>query len=188
VSILKRSGAAIFVFAGVPSNAAKVIRSAAELNWCPVVIINQMASSIESGLAPAGAENAVGVITAAWLKDATDPAWKDEQGSGGWQAFLKQYHQAGNEPESVAMFGYAAAETLAQVLKQCGDDLSRDNVMKQAAALKDYQGSALLPGIKITTGPSNFRPIRHMRLVQFDGRTWQPIGDVLETAFTGAGK
>jgi branched-chain amino acid transport system substrate-binding protein len=188
ISILKRSGAEIFVFAGVPSNAAKVIRSAAELNWRPVTIMNQMASSIASGLAPAGAENAVGVITAAWLKDANDPAWKDEQGSGGWQAFFNQYHQAGNEPESVAMFGYAAAETLAQVLKQCGDDLSRDNVMKQAAALKDYQGSALLPGIKITTGPFNFRPIRHMRLVQFDGRTWQPIGDVLETAFTGAGK
>src|SRR3954468_2915681 len=188
VSILKRSGAEIFVFAGVPSNAAKVIRLAAELNWRPVIIMNQMASSIASGLAPAGAENAVGVITAAWLKDANDPAWKDEQGSGGWQAFFNQYHQAGNEPESVAMFGYAAAETLAQVLKQCGDDLSRDNVMKQAAALKDYQGSALLPGIKISTGPWNFRPIKHLRLVQFDGRTWQPIGDVLETAFAGTSK
>src|SRR5712671_2045268 len=81
---------------------------------------------------------------------------------------------------------YAAAETLAQVLKQCGNDLSRESVMKQAAALKDHQGSVLLPGIKISTGPWNFRPIKHLRLVQFDGRTWQPIGEVLETAFSNA--
>jgi branched-chain amino acid transport system substrate-binding protein len=183
VSILKRSGAEIFVFAGVPSNAAKVVRAAAELNWRPVIIMNQMASSIATGLKPAGPENAIGVITAAYLKDANDPAWKDEQATSDWQAFLEKYRRAGGKDESAAMFGYAAAETLAQVLKQCGNDLSRDNVMKQAAALKDYQSSVLLPGIKITTGPWNFRPIKHMRLVQFDGRTWQPIGDVLETAF-----
>lgn len=184
VSILKRSGAEILVFAGVPSNAAKVIRSAAELNWRPVFIMNQMASSIATGLKPAGPENAMGVITAAYLKDASDPAWKDERATSDWQAFLNKYHRAGGKDESAAMFGYAAAETLAQVLKQCGDDLSRDNVMKQAAALKDYQGSALLPGIKISTGQWNFRPIKHLRLVQFDGRTWQPIGDILETAFS----
>src|SRR6266480_888685 len=183
VSILKRSGAEIFVFAGVPSNAAKVLRAAAELNWRPVIIMNQMASSIATGLKPAGPENAIGVITAAYLKDANDPAWKDEQATSDWQAFLEKYHRAGGKDESAAMFGFAAAETLAQVLKQCGNDLSRDNVMKQAAALEDYQGSILLPGIKISTGPWNFRPIKYLRLLQFDGRTWQPIGEVLETAF-----
>jgi ABC-type branched-subunit amino acid transport system substrate-binding protein len=188
VSALKRSGAEIFVFAGVPSNAAKVIRAAADLNWRPVFIMNQMASSIATGLNPAGPENAIGVITAAYLKDAHDPAWKAEQASRDWQAFLDKYHRDGGKDASAAMFGYAAAETLAQVLRQCGNDLSRDNVMKQAAALKDYQGSVLLPGIRITTGPWNFRPIKHMRLVQFDGRTWQPIGDVLETAFASADK
>jgi branched-chain amino acid transport system substrate-binding protein len=185
VSILKRSGADILVFAGVPENAAKVIRLAASLDWHPVFIMNQMASSIGDGLKPAGLENAVGVTTAAYLKDADDPAWKAEQSGADWQSFLENYHRAGGRDESAAMFGYAAAETLAQVLRQCGDDLSRENVMKQAAALKDYQGSVLLPGIKISTGPWNFRPIKHMRLVQFDGRTWQPIGDVLETAFAG---
>jgi branched-chain amino acid transport system substrate-binding protein len=188
VSILKRSGAEIFVFAGVPSNAAKVIRLATALDWRPVFIMNQMASSIATGLKPAGLENAAGVITAAYLKDANDPAWKDEQAGADWQTFLEKYRRAGGKDESSAMFGYAAAETLAQVLRQCGNDLSRDNVMKQAAALKDYQGSVLLPGIKISTGPWNFRPIKHLRLVQFDGRTWQPIGDVLETAFAGAAK
>jgi len=188
VSILKRSGAEIFVFAGVPSNAAKVIRLTADLNWHPVFIMNQMASPIATGLKPAGLENAVGVITAAYLKDASDPAWKDQQAGAEWQAFLDKYHRAGGKDDSTAMFGYAAAETLAQVLRQCGNDLSRDNVMKQATALKDYQGSILLPGIKISTGPWNFRPIKHLRLVQFDGRTWQPIGDVLETAFAATGK
>jgi ABC-type branched-subunit amino acid transport system substrate-binding protein len=185
VSILKRSGAEIFVFAGVPSNAAKVIRTTTDLNWHPVFIMNQMASPIATGLKPAGLENAVGVITAGYLKDASDPAWKEQQAGAEWQAFLEKYHRAGGEDESTAMFGYAAAETLVQVLRQCGNDLSRDNVMKQATALKDYQGSILLPGIKISTGPWNFRPIKHLRLVQFDGRTWQPIGDVLETAFAG---
>jgi branched-chain amino acid transport system substrate-binding protein len=188
VSILKRSGAEIFVFAGVPANAAKVIGLAADLNWRPVFIMNQMASSIASGLKPAGPEKAVGVLTAAYLKDADDPAWKDEKGSADWQSFLDRYRRAGGRDESAAMFGYAAAETLAQVLRQCGNDLSRENVMKEAAALTDFQGSVLLPGIRINTGPANFRPIKHLRLVQFDGRTWQPIGDILETAFANAGK
>jgi ABC-type branched-subunit amino acid transport system substrate-binding protein len=188
VSILKRSGAEVLVFAGVPSNAAKVIRLAADLNWRPTVIMNQMSSSIATALQPAGLENAVGVVTAAFLKDANDPAWKDEQAGADWQAFLDKYRKAGGKDEGAAMFGFAAAETLAQVLRQCGNDLSRDNVMKQAAALKDYQGSILLPGIRISTGPWNFRPIKHLRLLQFDGRTWQPIGDVLETAFSGAAK
>jgi ABC-type branched-subunit amino acid transport system substrate-binding protein len=188
VSILKQSGAEIFVFAGVPANAAKAIRLAAELNWHPVFILNHMSSSIATALKPAGLENAAGVITAGFLKDANDPAWKDQQATKEWQAFIDKYGRAGGKDDGAAVFGYAAAETLVQVLKQCGDDLSRENVMKQAAALKDYQGSALLPGIKISTGPWNFRPIKHLRLVQFDGRTWQPIGDVLETAFSKVDK
>src|SRR5579863_4477802 len=184
VSILKQSGAEIFVFAGLPANAAKVIQDAAKLNWHPVFILDHMASSIATALKPAGPENSVGVITAAFLKDASDPAWSAD--AKNWQAFIDTYTRAGGKDDGAAVFGYAAAETLVQVLKQCGNDFSRENVMKQAAALKDYQGSALLPGIKISTGPFNFRPIRHMRLVQFDGRTWQSIGDVLETAFSNA--
>ena len=184
VSILKQSGAEILVFAGLPANAAKVIQNAARLNWHPVFILDHMASSIAMALAPAGPENSAGVITAAFLKDANDPAWKDD--AKNWQAFLDKYSRAGGKDDGAAVFGYAAAETLVQVLKQCGNDLSRENVMKQAATLKDYQNSALLPGVKISTGPFNYRPIKHMRLVQFDGQTWQPIGDVVETAFSNA--
>ena len=188
VSILKRSGAEIFVFAGMPENAAKAVRVAADLNWHPVFILNHMASSIATAPKTAGPDNALSAITAAFLKDANDPAWKDEQAGKDWQAFVEKYNRAGGKDDNAAVFGYAAAETLAQVLKQCGNDLSRENVMKQAAALRDYQGSMLLPGIKISTGPWNFRPIKHLRLIQFDGRTWQPIGDVLETAFANSQK
>ena len=184
ISILKQSGAEIFVFAGLPANAAKVIQDAAKLNWHPVFILDHMASSIATALKPAGPENSVGVITAAFLKDASDPAWNAD--AKNWQAFIDIYSRAGGKDDGAAVFGYAAAETLVQVLRQCGNDLSRENVMKQAATLKDYQNSALLPGVKISTGPFNFRPIRHMRLVQFDGQTWQSIGDVLETAFSNA--
>src|SRR5262249_53530495 len=157
------------VFAGVPDNAAKVIRAAADHGWRPVFILNQMASSIGTVLKPAGIENATGVITAAFLKDASDPAWKDE--GGAWRSFLDKYTKAGGKDDAAAVYGYAAAETLVQVLRQCGNDLSRDNVMKQAAALRDYQASALLPGIKINTG--QFRPVDQLRLLQFDGRSWQ---------------
>jgi ABC-type branched-subunit amino acid transport system substrate-binding protein len=176
----------------MPANAAKVVRVAADLNWHPVFILNHMASSVATAPKSAGPDNgpekALGVITAAFLKDANDPAWKDEQASKDWQPFIEKYNRAGGKDDTSAVFGYAAAETLAQVLKQCGNDLSRENVMKQAAALKDYQGSMMLPGIKISTGPWNFRPIKHLRLIQFDGRTWQPIGEVLETAFSNVQK
>ncbi|MCC8979776.1 ABC transporter substrate-binding protein [Bradyrhizobium acaciae] len=182
ISILKQSGAEVFVFAGVPENASKVIRAAADHGWRPVFVVNQMASSIETVLKPAGTENATGVITAAFLKDASDPAWSEEQGA--WRSFLDKYTKAGGKDDAAAVYGYAAAETLVQVLRQCGNDLSRENVMKQAAALRDYQASALLPGITINTG--HFRPVEQLRLLQFDGRSWQPIGDVLDTAFTGS--
>jgi len=135
VSILKRSDAEVFVFVGLPENAAKVIRIAAEHNWRPVFLLNQMASSIGTALAPAGLENATGVITATFLKDGSDPAWKDE--GKDWQTFLAKYQKAGGKDEGAAIYGYAAAETLIQVLRQCGNDLSRENVMKQAAALND---------------------------------------------------
>jgi ABC-type branched-subunit amino acid transport system substrate-binding protein len=184
VSILKRSGAEVFVFAGVPANAARVIKIAADLNWHPVFILNDMAASIATALQPAGLDNSVGVISAAFLKDVSDPAWKDDPATKDWLAFMEKYYSGGNKDDSAALFGYAAAETLAQVLRQCGDDLSRENVMRQAAALENYQVPVLLPGIKISTGPSDFRPIKHLRLVQFDGRTWQPVGDVIETAFS----
>lgn len=184
VSILKRSGADIFVFAGVPANAARAIQAAADINWHPVFIVNSLAASIDGGLKPAGLEKSVGVISATFVKDISDPAWKNDVAVSDWLTFKNKYYRGEDSDDSAALYGYAAAETLAQALRQCGDDLSRENVMQQAAALENYQPSFLLPDIKISTSRWDFRPIKRMRLVQFDGRTWQPIGDVLETAFS----
>lgn len=184
VSVLKRAGADIFVFLGVPSTAAKVIKLAANLNWHPVFIVNDASASIANAMAPAGLENSAGVISAAFLKDPSDPAWKNDPAMKEWFAFMDKYHHVESVNNSGALYGYATAEALTQVLKQCGDDLSRENIMRQAAALKDYQPSVALPGIRMNTSADSYLPIRQMRLVQFDGRSWQPFGDVIETAFT----
>ena len=184
VEILKDSGAEILVFNGSPAPAARAIRRAAELDWHPVFLLNNASASIASALRPAGLQNAVGVISTAFLKDAGDSMWKEDPAIKEWLAFMDKYYPDGDKDDGYALYGYAAAATLLQVLNQCGGDLSRESVMKQAASLRDYRGSILLPGIAINTGPRDFRPIKQMRLVQFDGNAWQPIGDVIESAFT----
>lgn len=186
MSILKHSGAEIFVFAGVPANAARAIRIAADLNWHPVFMLNDSAASIATALKPAGLQNSVGVISTSFLKDMNDPAWKDDPATKDWLSFMGKYYPSGDKDDNGTLYGYAAAKTLVQVLKQCGDDFSRENVIRQAAALRNYKESVLLPGITISTGPGDLQPIKQMRLVQFDGHTWQPIGDVLESAFSNA--
>ena len=184
IGILKDSGAEILVFNGAPAIAARAIRRAAELDWHPVFLLNNASASIASALRPAGLQNAVGVISTAFLKDAGDSMWKEDPAIKQWTAFMDKYYPDGDKDDGYALYGYAAAETLVQVLTQCGDDLSRENIMRQAASLKGYQSSIGLPGIAIDTGPTDFRPIEQMRLVQFDGNAWQPIGDVIESAFT----
>jgi branched-chain amino acid transport system substrate-binding protein len=187
IDLLKGSGAEIVLFDGAPAMAALAIRRMSELDWHPVFLLDNTSASIANALRPAGLENAIGVISTSFLKNAGDPAWKDDPGMKDWSSFMEKYYPDGNKEDGTALFGYAAAETLVQVLTQCGDDLSRENVMRQAASLKDYRGSILLPGIAINTGPDDFRPIEQMRLVQFDGGTWQPIGDMIESAFVGSG-
>jgi branched-chain amino acid transport system substrate-binding protein len=187
VEILKDSGAEILVFNGSPAVAARAIRKISELDWHPVILLNNASASIASALRPAGLQNAVGVISTAFLKDAGDSMWKEDQAIKDWSAFMDKYYPDGDKDDGYALYGYAAAETLVQVLNQCGDDLSRENIMKQAASLKDYRSAILLPGIAINTGPRDFRPIEQMRLVQFDGNAWQPIGDVIESAFVSQG-
>jgi branched-chain amino acid transport system substrate-binding protein len=187
IDLLKGSGAEILLFDGAPAMAALALRRMAELDWHPVFLLDNTSASIANALRPAGLENSVGVISTSFLKNAGDPAWKDDPGMKDWSSFMEKYYPDGNREDGFALFGYAAAETLVQVLKQCGDDLSRENVMRQAASLKDYRGSTLLPGIAINTGPNDFRPIKQMRLVQFDGGTWQPIGDMIDSAFLGGG-
>ena len=186
IEILKSSGAEILVFDGAPAIAARALRRASELDWHPVYLLDNASASIASALRPAGLQNALGVISTAFLKDASDPAWKDDPAMKAWSAFMDRYYPDGDKNDSNAVFGYAAAETLFSVLRECGDDLSRENVMRHATSLKGYQSSVALPGITFNTGPADFHPIKQMRLVQFDGSTWQPIGDVIEAAFVGA--
>jgi len=184
IDVLKESGAEILVFNGAPAVAARAIRKAAEMDWHPVFLLDNASASIASALRPAGLQNAVGVISTSFLKDAGDATWREDPPIKAWLAFMDKYYPDGDKEDGYAIFGYAAAETLVQVLNQCGNDLSRDNVMRQAASLKNYQSPIALPGIAINTGPADFRPIEQMRLVQFDGNSWQPIGDVIESAFS----
>ena len=184
LGILKASGADILVFDGAPAIAARAIRSAANLDWHPVFILDNASASIASALRPAGLQNSLGVISTSFLKDAGDASWKEDPQIKAWFAFMDKYFPDGDKDDLYAVFGYAAADTLLQVLRQCGDDLSRDNVMRQAASLKNYHVPVALPGIVINTSPQDFRPIEQMRLVQFDGAAWQPIGDVIDSAFT----
>ena len=186
IELLKESGAEILVFNGAPAVAARAIRRAAELDWHPVFLLDNASASIASALRPAGIQNAVGVVSTSFLKDAGDAAWKEDSSIKAWSAFMDKYYPDGDKEDDYAIFGYAAAETLFQVLSQCGDDVSRENIMRQAASLKNYQTLVALPGIVINTGPTDFHPIKQLRLVQFDGNGWQPIGDVIESAFASA--
>jgi ABC-type branched-subunit amino acid transport system substrate-binding protein len=186
IDILKNSGAEVLVLNCAPPISARAIRRAAELGWHPQLLLVNAAASIANALRPAGLQNSVGVISTSFLKDASDATWKDDPAVKNWLAFMDKYYPDGDKEDGNAIFGYAAAETLAQVLTQCGDDLSRENIMRQAEALKGYQNPMALPGVVINTGPADFQPIKQMRLVQFDGSSWQPIGDVIESAFLSA--
>jgi branched-chain amino acid transport system substrate-binding protein len=183
IGVLKSSGAEILVFDLAPAVAAQALRKMAELDWRPVDVLVNASASIASTLRPAGLQNASGVISTSFLKDASDPAWKDDPAMKAWSSFMDKYYPDGDKDDINAVFGYAAAETLFQVLSQCGNDLSRENIMRQAASLRGYRSSVALPGITFNTGPADFHPIKQLRLVQFDGTAWQPIGDVIESAF-----
>jgi ABC-type branched-subunit amino acid transport system substrate-binding protein len=186
IDLLQSSGAEILIFDGAPAVAALALRRMADIDWHPVFMLDNASASIANALRPAGLQNSIGVVSTAFLKDPGDPAWKDDPAMKDWSAFMDKYYPDGDRADSNTVFGYAIAETLSQVLKQCGDDLSRENIMRQAASLKNYQNPVALPGVVINTGPNDFRPIEQMRLVQFDGNTWQPIGEVIESAFLGA--
>jgi branched-chain amino acid transport system substrate-binding protein len=188
LDVLRSSGAQIVVFDGAPAMAGRVIRTLSESDWHPVLLLANAGASIANALRPGGLENSIGVISTAFLKDGSDPAWKDDTAMKEFASFMDKYYPEGDKEDSYAVFGYAAAHTLAQVLKQCGNDLTRENIMRQAQALKGFQSPVVLPGIVINTSPTDYRPIKQMRLVQFDGTTWQPIGEVIDTAFVNDAK
>ena len=176
---LHDSGADIFLTWAAPKGSAQAIRKVGELGWKPEFFLANVSTSVAAVLKPAGLEIAKDIISTAYLKDPTDPAWKDDPGVKTWRAFMDKYYPDGDKTNNNNVYGYAAAQTMVQVLKQCGDDLTRENVMKQAANLKDFSSDVLLPGIKINTGPDDFFPIEQMQLMKFDGEAWRLFGDVI---------
>jgi len=176
---LQASGADTFFNVTTPKFAAQAIRKAWDSGWKPVHYLNNVSASIGSVITPAGKDKSVGIITTAYFKDPDDPEWKNDKAVLDWVAFMKKYYPEGNLHDGSNMYGYTVAQTMVQVIKQCGNDLSRANVMKQAANLKNFEIPTLLPGIKINTSPTDFAPIESVQLAKFDGNTWVRYGAVM---------
>ena len=177
---LQGSGADVLLIAATPKFAAQAIRKAYDIGWTPVRYLNNVSASIATVLTPAGLEKSKGAITAIYVKDATDARWKEDAGFKQFAAFIAKYMSPNDLIDLNVAYGFCAAPTLLQVLKQCGNDLSRDNVMRQAANLKDLELPMLLPGIKVNTSPDNFGPIRQEALATFNGESWEQFGGLYQ--------
>ncbi|MFZ5735525.1 amino acid/amide ABC transporter substrate-binding protein (HAAT family) [Rhodopseudomonas thermotolerans] len=162
-----------------PKFAAQTIRKTAELGWKPLQILTNVSASVGSVMQPAGFDNAQGVLSANYAKDATDEQWRNDPKFKNWHAFVDKYMPGTSKSDSNMVYGYGAASTLVEVLKRCGDDLTRANVMKQAASLKDFEPDTLLPGIKINTSPTDFAPISQLQMMRFKGDRWELFGDII---------
>ena len=176
---LKSTGADVFINITTPKFAAQAIKKNAEIGWKPLHFLNNVSASIGSVIKPAGPENAQDIISSQYLKDPTDAQWKDDAGMKAWNVFLDKYYPEANRADASVIFGYTVAQGLVHVLKACGDDLTRENVMKQAANIKNLELEGLLPGIKVNTSATDFAPISQVQLIRFKGETWERFGEIL---------
>ena len=176
---LQGSGANVFFNVTTPKFAAQAIRKVYDIGWKPLHFLNNVSGSIGSVLVPAGVDKAVGIVSTQYLKDYSDPAWKDDKGMADFVTFMKKYGTGLDVVDASNVYGYNVAMGLVQVLKQCGDDLTRANVMKQASNVKELALPLLLPGIKVNTTPTHWFPIDQEQLIKFDGKSWIRFGDVL---------
>jgi ABC-type branched-subunit amino acid transport system substrate-binding protein len=176
---LHDSGADIFFSWAAPKASAQAIRKVGELGWKPKFFLANTATSVAAVLRPAGLDNAKDIISTAYLKDPTDPMWQDDPGTRNWRAFMDRYYPDGDKSNANNVYGYVLAQNMVQVLKQCGDDLTRANVMKQAASLRNFSTDMMLPGVEANTGPDDFFPIEQMQLMRFDGESWRLFGEVI---------
>ncbi|MFZ5735551.1 MAG: ABC transporter substrate-binding protein [Pseudomonadota bacterium] len=181
---LKASGADLFLNLSTPKFAALAIRKMGELGWKPVHVLNNVSSSVGAVIKPAGMEFAQDAITASYVKDPTDPTWKDDPGVKEWDAFLQKYMPGSDRSNGLLLYSYGAAQTLEHILKQAGDNLTRENIMKVATSLKGYAPASLLPGITMNTSPTDHFPIEQMQLMRFKGDRWEMFGEVLEARVT----
>ncbi len=178
IATLKGSGADTFFSFASPKFAAQSIRKAYDIGWKPLFFIPYSAQSVTAVLQPAGLDKSVGVISSAYVKDPTDPQWKNDAATKEWLAWMKQYYPEGDVAEIYNVYAYTNAQLLIQVLKQCGDNLTRENVMRQAANLKSFELPMLLPGVRINTGANDYDPIKQLQLMRFDGRQWVRFGEI----------
>jgi branched-chain amino acid transport system substrate-binding protein len=179
---IKDAGPDLFFSASTPKQAAQAIKKIAELDWHPVQIVDINATSVGAVMKPAGLEAAKGVISVNYGKDPLDPTWKDDAGMKKYFDFMAKYYPDGDKNSNINVYGYGTAQLLVYVLQQCGDDLTRENVMKQAASLKDVTGDLALPGIKTNTSPTDYRVIKQLQMMKFNGERWELFGPILEDA------
>ncbi|HYE38846.1 MAG TPA: ABC transporter substrate-binding protein [Ramlibacter sp.] len=176
---LKSSGADTFINITTPKFAAQAVRAAFDSGWKPLHLLNNVGASVGSVLTPAGLDKSVGLITVQYYKDATDPQWKDDPAMLEWRAFMGRHYRDGNVADASNIYAYISAQTMVQVLKQCGSNFSRDNIKRQAENLKNFAPPLLLPGITLNTSPSDHAPVSQAQLSRFTGKQWQLFGEVL---------
>jgi branched-chain amino acid transport system substrate-binding protein len=179
ISALQASGANVLLTAVIPKYSAQAIRKVYDIGWKPTYLVSSTANSVGAVMRPAGAEKGVGLISATYFKDPTDPQWTDTAEYKEWLAWMKKYNSSGNVADAFTVVGYNFAQTLVAVLKSCGDNLTRENVMKEAASLHNLSLPMLLPGITLSTSADDFAPIKQMQLMRFDGTSWKLFGDVM---------
>jgi branched-chain amino acid transport system substrate-binding protein len=176
---LKASGADVFFNFGSPKFAAQAIRKAYDIGWHPLQFVAYTATSVSAVLQPAGVEKATGILSSAYLKDPTDPQWKDDAATRDWFAWMDKYYPQGDRSDIYNVYGYAAAQLMALVLERCGDNLTRENVMLQAGSLKDVRLPMLLPGISLNTSATDYDLVKQMQLMRFNGKQWVLFGPVM---------
>ena len=179
---MQASGADTFFNITTPKFAAMAIKKAAEIKWQPLHFLNNVSASVGAVLKPAGFDNAQGIISTGYLKDPTDPQWKEDAGFKNWSAFVDKYMPGGDKTNANLVYGYTVAQGLVEVLKKCGDNLTRENVMKQAASLKDAKFEMLLPGITVNTSATDFAPIQQEQLQKFTGDRWTLFGEIYDSS------
>jgi branched-chain amino acid transport system substrate-binding protein len=182
---LKSSGADVYFSMTTPKFSAQSIKKVAEIGWKPMYFQSNVGASVGSVLQPAGFENAQGILSAAYAKDGADAQWDNDEGMKKFYAFLAKYAPEANKADGSVVFGYGQAQTVVQVLKQAGDNLTRENIMKQAASLKDFAPDTLLPGVKINTSATDFYPIEQLQMMQFKGQKWDLFGPVISGEIGG---
>jgi branched-chain amino acid transport system substrate-binding protein len=176
---LQTSGANVLLTAAIPKFTTLAIRKVYDVGWRPANFLNSVSTSVASVMKPAGLEKGIGIVSAAYTKDPTDPQWQDTPEYKDWLSWMKKYNASGNVSDAFNVYGYTAAQTMVAVLKASGDNLTRENVMRQAASLHDLKLPMLLPGITISTSNDDYAPIKQMQLQKFDGNSWKLFGEVI---------